>query len=309
MPIPLPDLDDRRYDDLVEEIVNLIPRYAPAWTDHNASDPGIMLIELFSFLFEAMMYRQNRVTEQSRRTFLKLLNGRLDGASDPMAGLSLKQAEARTILNLRARYRAVTADDFESLVLAMDEPNMARVQCLPGLNLAGDNPEKPCEGHVSLILVPFAAKISENGPVPSAEDLSRVSDYLDSRRLITTKIHVVGPVYVPICVDMTVTAGPKESASLLKARVNEALRRFFHPLSGGVEGRGWPFGRAVYASEVYQRVEGLAGVDHVDSLTLYIKGKGGFMDSGRVIPIGPNALVDYEEKNIMNRIRILNSHG
>ena len=45
------------------------------------------------------------------------------------------------------------------------------------------------------------------------------------------------------------------------------------------------------------------------SILVYIKGKGGFMDSGRVIPIGPNALVDYEEKNIMNRIRILNSHG
>ena len=105
------------------------------------------------------------------------------------------------------------------------------------------------------------------------------------------------------------SARPRESVSLLKARVAEALRRFFHPLTGGVEGRGWPFGRAVYASEVYQRVEGLAGVDHVDSLTLYIQEKGVVTPAGNRIPVGPDALVDYEEKNTMNRIRILNSHG
>ena len=309
MPIPLPNLDDRRYDDLVEEIVSLIPRYAPAWTDHNASDPGIMLIELFSFLFEAMMYRQNRVTEQSRRTFLKLLNGRLDGSADLMTDLTVKQAEALTIQKLRERYRAVTAEDFESLVLAMDEPKMARVKCLPGLNLEGEDPGTPREGHVSLILVPFKGEGPLNRPVPSAEDLARVSGHLDSRRLITTRLHVVGPSYVSICLSMTLTARPRESVSLLKARVAEALRRFFHPLTGGVEGRGWPFGRAVYASEVYQLVEGLDGVDHVDSLTLYIKEKGVFKDSGRLIPIGSDALVDYEEKNTMNRIRILNSHG
>ncbi|MEZ4496532.1 MAG: hypothetical protein R2845_07095 [Thermomicrobiales bacterium] len=38
-------------DDLVEEGL-LIPFYAPEWTDHNAHDPGVTLLELFAWLAE-----------------------------------------------------------------------------------------------------------------------------------------------------------------------------------------------------------------------------------------------------------------
>jgi hypothetical protein len=308
MTLPLPDLDDRRYDDLVDEIVSLIPRYAPTWTDHNASDPGIMLIELFAFLFEAMMYRQNRVTAESERTFLRLLNGRLDGGVNNMDGLDLKQAGARTIRNLRERYRAVTAEDFETLVLSMDDPKMARVKCLPGFNLEGEDPATPQAGHVSLILVPQPMDGTVKRPVPSADDRSKVFSHLDRRRLITTRIHVVAPVYTKICIDVVVASRAKESAAVLAARVTDALRRFFHPLYGGYEKTGWPFGRPVHASEVYQLIESTDGVDYVDSLVLYRKEGGVFVDSGSLIAIDPNALLDYEEENIMNSIRILNSH-
>ena len=73
MPIPLPNLDDRTFADLAEEMRALIPRYAPAWTDHNASDPGITLIELFAWLTEALIYRLNRIPEASEARFLELL--------------------------------------------------------------------------------------------------------------------------------------------------------------------------------------------------------------------------------------------
>src|ERR1044071_2439456 len=74
MPITLPNLDDRRYADLVEEARSLIPTYAPEWTDHNESDPGITLIELFAYLSEMLIYRLNRVTDANRYAFLKLLD-------------------------------------------------------------------------------------------------------------------------------------------------------------------------------------------------------------------------------------------
>src|ERR1044071_5129365 len=74
MPITLPNLDDRRYADLVEEARSLIPTYAPEWTDHNESDPGITLIELFAYLSEMLIYRLNRVTDATRYAFLKLLD-------------------------------------------------------------------------------------------------------------------------------------------------------------------------------------------------------------------------------------------
>ena len=73
MPLPLPNLDDRRWADLVEEGVALVPRYAPAWTDHNIHDPGITLIELFAWLTEQSIYRANRISDRHRRKFLALI--------------------------------------------------------------------------------------------------------------------------------------------------------------------------------------------------------------------------------------------
>jgi predicted phage baseplate assembly protein len=68
-----PDLDDRTWQDLVEEMKALIPRYAPAWTDHNPSDIGIALIELFAWLAEGVIYRLNRVPDKNYVAFLSLL--------------------------------------------------------------------------------------------------------------------------------------------------------------------------------------------------------------------------------------------
>ena len=73
MPLPLPNLDDRRWADLVEEGRALIPRYARAWTDHNISDPGITLMELFAVKTEASTFALNRITDRHRRQFLSLI--------------------------------------------------------------------------------------------------------------------------------------------------------------------------------------------------------------------------------------------
>ena len=48
--IPTINLDDKTFDDIRDEAIRLIPRYCPEWTNHNASDPGITLIELFSWM-------------------------------------------------------------------------------------------------------------------------------------------------------------------------------------------------------------------------------------------------------------------
>jgi hypothetical protein len=68
-----PDLDDRTWQDLVDEIKTLIPRYAPQWTDHSPSDPGIALIELFAWLVEGLIYRLNRVPDKNYLAMLKIL--------------------------------------------------------------------------------------------------------------------------------------------------------------------------------------------------------------------------------------------
>ncbi|MFO7681166.1 MAG: putative baseplate assembly protein, partial [Chloroflexota bacterium] len=72
MPLPLPDLDTRRWADMVEEGRALLPRYAPAWTDHNVHDPGVTLMELLAWLVEQDIYQVNRVPERHRLKFLAL---------------------------------------------------------------------------------------------------------------------------------------------------------------------------------------------------------------------------------------------
>src|SRR6185369_16482773 len=73
MPLPMPNLDDRRWLDLVEEGRSLIPLYGPEWTDHNYHDPGVTLIELLAWVAEMDLYELNRVPERHKRKFLALV--------------------------------------------------------------------------------------------------------------------------------------------------------------------------------------------------------------------------------------------
>ncbi len=56
MPLASPRLDDRRYEDLVDELRARVPNYAPEWTDHDDSDPGNALVELFAWLVGMVLY-------------------------------------------------------------------------------------------------------------------------------------------------------------------------------------------------------------------------------------------------------------
>src|SRR4051794_8803389 len=73
MTLALPTLDNRTYDELVRDAQRSLPRRAPQWTDYNAHDPGITLIELFSWLIEQDIYRLDRIPAASVRAFLNLV--------------------------------------------------------------------------------------------------------------------------------------------------------------------------------------------------------------------------------------------
>ena len=51
-----PKLFDRRFQDLVEIGRARLRPLAPNWTDHNAHDPGITLMELLAWVAEAQLY-------------------------------------------------------------------------------------------------------------------------------------------------------------------------------------------------------------------------------------------------------------
>ena len=73
MSLPIPNLDDRRFQDLVDEAKRLIPTYCPEWTNHNVSDPGVALIELFAWMTEMSVYRINQVPDAFYTHMLNLL--------------------------------------------------------------------------------------------------------------------------------------------------------------------------------------------------------------------------------------------
>ena len=81
MPLTIPAIDDRRYQDLRDEGLARIRVHNPEWTNFNRSDPGVTLVEVFAFLTESLLYRANQIPERNRRKFLALLGIPLASAS------------------------------------------------------------------------------------------------------------------------------------------------------------------------------------------------------------------------------------
>ena len=77
MALPAPDLDDRRFQDLVDDAKRLVMRRCPDWTDHNVSDPGVTLIETFAFMTDQLLYRVNQVPDRIYLKFLDLIGLRM----------------------------------------------------------------------------------------------------------------------------------------------------------------------------------------------------------------------------------------
>ncbi|HEU4867212.1 MAG TPA: putative baseplate assembly protein [Actinomycetota bacterium] len=73
MTLPAPNLDDRRFQELVDEAKRMVQRRCPEWTDHNVSDPGVTLIETFAYMVDQLIYRVNRVPDRMYIKFLDLL--------------------------------------------------------------------------------------------------------------------------------------------------------------------------------------------------------------------------------------------
>jgi hypothetical protein len=96
--LPLPNLDDRMFEQMLQEARKAIPRLFPQWTDENAHDPGMTLLELMSWMTEMQQYYLNRVTEQSERKFLKLLGVKQKEASSAICDVIFSNVEQQLVL-------------------------------------------------------------------------------------------------------------------------------------------------------------------------------------------------------------------
>lgn len=89
MPLIPPALDDRSYDDLVQDLLAIIPAHTPEWTNPQPGDPGRTLLELFAWLADTILYRANLIPEKQRIAFLKLLGQSMKPAAAATGLLSL----------------------------------------------------------------------------------------------------------------------------------------------------------------------------------------------------------------------------
>jgi predicted phage baseplate assembly protein len=71
--LPAPNLDDRTFQDIVDEAKRRIPSLCPEWTNHNVSDPGVALIEIFAWMSEMILFRLNQVPDRLYLKFLELV--------------------------------------------------------------------------------------------------------------------------------------------------------------------------------------------------------------------------------------------
>jgi len=76
MSLNIPTLSDKTYEELVDQATKRLPAYDDSWTDHNPSDPGIALLELFAYLTTTYTYQLDTITDQHRQKYLRLMGTR-----------------------------------------------------------------------------------------------------------------------------------------------------------------------------------------------------------------------------------------
>jgi hypothetical protein len=186
----------------------------------------------------------------------------------PGSCATLDQLDRERVLARAAPSRAATLHDFERLALDVPGTTITRARAWAGID-----PTYPClkaPGTVTLVVVP---ELPRGHPQPSPGLLNVVRRYLERRRVIGTRLLVVGPEYLVVTVRAIVQAKARANPERVRAQILLDLNAFMDPLSGGPNGRGWPFGRDVYRSEILEVIDDVTGVDHVLSLEL-IPGEG-----------------------------------
>jgi hypothetical protein len=208
---------------------------------------------------------QNRALVSNLGTLLEHIAG-IDNLLPAAGGApaeTIDAAAARLLAELSRRGRAVTLQDIEWLARQTPGLRLARAHAIPNVH-----PDYPCmkaPGVITLVVLPY---LPLNRPVPCPGLLQAVRSYLTSRRVIGTRIVVVGPRYVTVSVRARLQARGGVAPEDVQSRAIEALNTFLHPLVGGPDGDGWPFGRDVYRSEILQVLDEVPGADHVLSLEL-----------------------------------------
>ncbi len=180
-----PRLDDRRYEDLREELLRRIPVHAPEWSDHNAADPGIALLELFADMGASLLERFNRVPEAARLAFLQLLGlaPRPARVATAVVKLALPRGEAKPVLvprspfepRLRVAAGPVAFEASEEIsVLPVELQTWIKAPFSPS---GDDVPDQAVLNDLAEMLTDHLKRAAPGSPAPSPLTLSLADTY------------------------------------------------------------------------------------------------------------------------------------
>jgi predicted phage baseplate assembly protein len=194
---------------------------------------------------------------------------------------TLPSVHRRGPQSIRHRKQAITTSDYEWLAREAS-PAVAVARALPVTHPDG----RPMPGWVRLVILPQS---SEARPLPSFELRQQVLAYLRLRcpASMGGQISIAGPDYLSVGVEAAIAPRSAAQAGPVLVAARQALLAFLHPLTGGPEGDGWPFGRDVFLSDVAAVLEAVPGVDYVPELHLLLEGT----PQGEGVDVPPNRIV------------------
>ncbi len=187
---------------------------------------------------------------------------------------SIEDAKARAPNTLHSRDRAVTVEDFASLATETPAAHIKRAQAFPLLNpnfrlvRSADGmaqAQVPIPGAITVVVVPDS---EFDKPIPTQGTLQLVANWLDKHRLLTTELYVAAPRYREVRIEVHVIAEPTVDLGQVEKGVRDGLRAYFHPLKGGLDGKGWEFGGTIDFSETYRHILNVAGVQRIDTASM-----------------------------------------
>ena len=206
---------------------------------------------------------------------------------------TLDRAKLRAPSVVRARTRAVTAEDFECLAMEAS-PLLARAHCVAAGAADGHGPPP---GVVRLLLVPAISDTARFIPAEELELPRRLREdvqaYLDERRLLATHLEISSPVYQPTAVVARVKAKDGTPPVEVAQEIEKRLYGYINPLTGGPHHSGLDFGRGITLSEVYAAIQGAAGLDYVEDIKVYAINRetGERQESATRVAVATDALV------------------
>lgn len=187
---------------------------------------------------------------------------------------------------IRARERAVTVADYPLLALRTRGSRVARAHALSGVHPAF--PGRLVPGVVAVFVVPRDSAPGEP-PIPTQEDLRAVASGLAALSAPAgVEVVAAAPRYRRVRAEADVVVDPAADAGKTVTSVLDAVDRFLHPLTGGDDGEGWPFGRTLEHNDLLRRLVALPGVRAIPRLILVVDGVRlrGCTD----VPLGPGEL-------------------